>query len=74
MLVLLIAGIVLLNALVTRQVVRDPRRCLYERFAEAGLIWLVPVFGALVSLCVSFDGSARVREYGNVMRSFGYSK
>ncbi len=46
----------------------------YERFAEVGLIWLVPVFGALVSLCISFDGLSRVREYENVMRFFGYSK
>lgn len=68
MIYLAVVLIVVLNVIVTVHVNRDPHRLGYEKFAETGLIWILPLFGALVSLCITFQGPAKVREYEDIMR------
>jgi len=53
--------LVLLNLLATVLAIRDERRRLSEIVAEAGLIWLVPFFGALVSFAIGASGPETVR-------------
>jgi len=62
-LVLLLTALtlVLLNLLATVLAIRDKRRLLSEVVAEVGLIWLVPFFGALVSLAIGASGPETVR-------------
>ena len=57
-----------LNILVSTHVFRDDRRLGYEKVAEIGLIWLVPIFGALTSICISYQNPARVREYEDIRK------
>ena len=63
-----------LNLLVTTQVFRDDRRLGYEKVAEIGLIWVVPVFGALISVCISYQSPAGVREYEDIRRFWSASE
>ncbi len=65
--------IVVLNFLVTSHVIRDDQRRGYEKLAESGLIWIVPVIGALVSLCITIQGPAKIREYEDVRKFFTYA-
>ena len=60
--------------MVTLHVIRDERRRGYEKVAESGLIWILPVLGALVSLCITFQGPAKVREYEDIRKFFSYSR
>ena len=71
---LIIFLVAVLNSLVTLHVIRDERRRGYEKVAESGLIWILPVLGALVSLCITFQGSAKVREYEDIRKFFSYSR
>ncbi len=66
--------IVVLNIVVTIHVIRDSHRRGYEKAAETGLIWVLPLFGALVSLCITFQGPTKVRQYENVMKFFNYTR
>lgn len=66
--------IIVLNILITLHVIRDDHRRRYEKIAETGLIWVLPFFGALVSLCITFQGPAKVREYEDVMKFFNYTR
>lgn len=59
-----------LNIAATRHVLRDGQRLRYEKAAEIGLIWVLPVFGALVSACISLQGPSRVREYEDMDEFF----
>ena len=71
---LIIFLVAVLNSLVTLHVIRDERRRGYEKVAESGLIWILPVLGALVSLCITFQGPAKVREYEDIRKFFSYSR
>jgi len=62
--------ITILNVAVTIHIIRDNYRLVYEKVAETGLIWIVPVFGALVSLCITLQGPAKIREYEDIMKFF----
>lgn len=53
--------LIAINLLATCLVVCDSRRHLSEVVAECGLIWLAPLFGALVSLAIGASGPAKVR-------------
>jgi len=67
---LLAIAIPALNVAVTRQILRDGQRLSYEKAAEIGLVWIVPVFGALVSACISLQGPSKVREYEDINEFF----
>jgi len=62
--------IILFNLLVSTCVVRDKRRSLYERIAEVGLIWLLPVFGGLISMSVSCRDPEREKQFQDIEKSF----
>lgn len=64
---------VVLNIAVSRHVFRDQYRLGYEKTAEIGLIWVLPIMGALVSLCITFQGPAKVREYEDIRKFFSTS-
>lgn len=68
--ILLAIAILALNIVATRHVLRDSQRLRYEKAAEIGLIWVLPVFGALVSACISLQGPSRVREYEDINEFF----
>ena len=61
---------VLLNIAVSRHVFHDHYRLGYEKVAEIGLIWVLPIMGALISLCITFQGPASVREYEDIRKFF----
>lgn len=63
MVYIVILLIVVLNALITVHVISDERRRRFEKVAETGLIWIIPVLGILVSICITLQGSEKVREY-----------
>lgn len=67
---LLVIAIVALNVAATRHVLRDGRRLRYEKAAEIGLIWILPVMGALVSVCISLQSPSKVREYEDINKFF----
>ena len=64
---LLIVLIAFLNVIVTRHVMKDERRYKYEKIA------VLPIFGALTSLCITFQNPERVREYEDILKFFKYS-
>jgi hypothetical protein len=66
----LIAFTIILNIGVSRHVYLSSLRLGYEKVAEIGLIWVLPIMGALVSLCITYQSPARVREYENINRFF----
>lgn len=59
---ILISGLVILNLLVSACVLKDTQRRRNEKFAEAAVIWLLPIFGALMSLCVSCRDPQREKQ------------
>jgi len=61
---------VVLNVAVSRHVHQDNRRLGYEKVAEIGLIWVLPIMGALISLCITFQNPAKVREYEDTGKFF----
>jgi len=63
-------AIVALNIAATRHVLRDGQRLGYEKAAEIGLIWILPIMGALVSVCISLQGPSKVREYEDINKFF----
>ncbi|GAB5500743.1 MAG: hypothetical protein PsegKO_30540 [Pseudohongiellaceae bacterium] len=65
--------LLVLNIAVSRHVYMNGQRLRYEKIAEIGLIWILPFFGALVSLCITAQGPSRVREYEDVGKFFGAS-
>jgi len=67
---LLVILVTALNIATTNHALRDDRRLIYEKAAEIGLIWILPVMGALVSICITLHGPARVREYGDIQKFF----
>jgi hypothetical protein len=67
---LLAIAIIALNIAATSHVFRDGQRLAYEKAAEIGLIWIVPVMGALVSVCISLQGPSRIREYEDIGKFF----
>lgn len=71
---LLAIAILALNIAATRHVLRDSKRPGYEKAAETGLIWIVPVIGALVSACISLQGPSNVREYEDINEFFRTSR
>jgi len=54
-------ALVLLNLIAMFLAMRDKRRLCSEVVAEVGFIWLVPFFGALVSLAIGVSGPEAVR-------------
>lgn len=67
---LLIILIVALNIATSIYVLRDDRRLGYEKAAEIGLIWILPVAGALVSIGITLHGPEKVREYEAIEKFF----
>ena len=63
-----------LNIAVSMHVFRDHHRLGYEKVAETGLIWVLPIFGALVSLCITIESPAKVREYEEIRKFFSASR
>ena len=63
MVYIVILLIVVLNAPITVHVILDERRRRFEKVAETGLIWIIPVLGIIVSICITLQGSEKVREY-----------
>jgi len=63
-------AIAALNIVTTRHVLRDDRRLGYEKVAETGLIWIVPVMGALVSVCITLQSPSKIREYEDINKFF----
>jgi len=61
--ILLLAALalVLLNLIAMVLAIRDRRRLRSEVVAEVGLIWFVPLLGALVSLAIGASGPEAVR-------------
>ena len=63
-----------LNMVVSIHVIRDHHRLGYEKVAEIGLIWVLPIMGPLVSLCITFQGPEQIREYEDIQKFFNTSR
>jgi len=63
-------AVVALNVAATTHVLQDRQRLGYEKTAEIGLIWILPVIGALVSVCITLQGPSKVREYEEINNFF----
>jgi len=63
-------ALVALDIAATKHVLLDDKRLGYEKAAETGLIWILPVMGALISVCISLQGPSNVREYEDIRKFF----
>ncbi len=59
-----------LNLVVSMHVIRDHHRLGYEKVAEIGLIWVLPIMGPLVSICITLQGPHKIREYEDIQKFF----
>ena len=66
----LIAFLVVVNLLVSACVLRDRHRSSNEKIIETVLIWLLPVFGALMSVCIFCRDPQRAKEIEDIEKSF----
>ena len=62
--------IVVVNLLVSTCVLRDKHRSRQEKTLETVLIWLLPILGALQSMCISCRDPQRAKEFEDIEKSF----
>lgn len=74
---MVIAAIVVLDLWATRAVLRDTSATALQRAAQCGVVWFVPVVGAMLTLSLKRDqpekGSGKYRDVPDAGDDYAYS-